>query len=442
MKTLFGARFRAHVDPRLVPCESSAREASTERSTMTNREPLRSEPRPLEHPLPAGMRDLLPEEAERRRALSGALLAAFERHGYRAVVPPAFEFADVLERGLGALHSEDVLRFIEPESGEVAAFRPDMTPQIARIVATRLLARPAPHRLAYEGTVLRRRVGRARKHRQIPQVGVELAGLGGLEGDLEVLELACDAMRGVGLSDFTLDLGHAGIARPLVDALPLGLRVRATAALAAKDADALAQLDDGGALAALAIAGTDRSSLDEALRTASHPDVRASLEELARIFDAAQARAFAPRLTLDLGEVRGFAYYTGMIFRLYARGPGESLGGGGRYDELMGRFGAPMPAVGFGVDLDALAVAVDSAYVRAARGKARVLVSGGDARARVLELRAAGISAAIHADEASALDHARAWGYALVVVGQNVVVVETGESAPYSLAHFASPEGA
>src|SRR6202789_3833736 len=126
----------------------------------------------LEHPLPAGMRDLLPDEAGSRRALARSVLDRFALHGYALVTPPVFEFAEVLERGLGTLDSANVLRFVEPESGEVAALRPDMTPQGARIIATRLRGRPPPFRLGYEGTVLRRRRGRARTQRQIPQAGV------------------------------------------------------------------------------------------------------------------------------------------------------------------------------------------------------------------------------------------------------------------------------
>src|SRR5215471_10292451 len=101
------------------------------------------------------MRDLLPEEARSRRAIARRALERFALYGYSVVTPPAFEFADVLERGLGTLDPADVLRFVEPESGEVAALRPDVTPQIARMIATRLADRPVPMALCYEGTVLR-----------------------------------------------------------------------------------------------------------------------------------------------------------------------------------------------------------------------------------------------------------------------------------------------
>src|SRR5580704_10819759 len=172
--------------------------------------------RPLDHPLPAGMRDLLPEQAASRRRLSRQLLECFALYGYAVVTPPVFEFADVLERGLGTLHPEHLLRFVEPESGQVAALRPDMTPQIARMIATRLHGRPPPFRLGYEGTVLRRLSGRARKHRQIPQVGVELVGVAGPEGDLELVALAVEALRAAGLERFTIDLGDAGVVRALL----------------------------------------------------------------------------------------------------------------------------------------------------------------------------------------------------------------------------------
>ena len=155
-----------------------------------------------------------------RRALARSVLDRFALHGYALVTPPVFEFAEVLERGLGTLDPTDVLRFVEPESGEVAALRPDMTPQIARMIATRLRGRPPPFRLGYEGTVLRRRSGRARKHRQIPQAGVELAGVAGPEGDLELIALAVDALRATGLERFAIDLGDAGVVRALLADLP------------------------------------------------------------------------------------------------------------------------------------------------------------------------------------------------------------------------------
>ncbi len=136
-----------------------------------------------EHPLPTGMRDFLPEETRERRHLAQRVLERVALHGYDLGAAPRVRVRGRARARSRRARSSDVLRFVEPESGEVAAFRPDMTPQIARMIATRLASRPPPFRLAYEGTVLRRLSGRARKRRQIPQVGVELVGSAGIGGD-------------------------------------------------------------------------------------------------------------------------------------------------------------------------------------------------------------------------------------------------------------------
>src|SRR5262249_44553788 len=165
------------------------------------------------------MRDLLPEEARRRRALSRRVLDHFALHGYELCTPPAFELAEVLERGLGALDPTDVLRFVEPESGEGAALRPDMTPPTARMAGTPLGREPA-------APTARRRGARARRPRQVPQAGVELYGAPGQAGDLEALELCASVLCALGLTGSggeqgaVIDLGHASIARSLLEPLP------------------------------------------------------------------------------------------------------------------------------------------------------------------------------------------------------------------------------
>jgi ATP phosphoribosyltransferase regulatory subunit len=373
------------------------------------------------------MRDLLPEEARRRRALARLVLDHFALHGYDLVTPPAFELAEVLERGLGALDPADVLRFVEPESGEVAALRPDMTPQIARMVATRLVHEPRPIRLCYEGTIVRRRQGRARRHRQVAQAGVELYGAPGLEGDLEAVLLCASVVASLGLGEAVIDLGHASIARALLGTLPDELAAEVSDALGQKDGARVARLAEGHAAARALAALSDlhgggrgdasgEALLDRATAILSGTPAAAPLRELGALWAAATAiPALAPALRLDLGEVRGFAYYTGVIFHVLAAGPGEPIGAGGRYDDLLARFDAPMPAVGFALNLDSVAWARDAAGVSdAAPPRAVVtsaaLASGADARVRGLvgALRARGIAAIAHAAP-GALEHARAW---------------------------------
>ena len=403
--------------------------------TNPARAPIGGQGRALSHPLPAGLRDLLPEETRQRRALARLVLDHFDLDGYRLVTPPAFELAEVLERGLGALDPSDVLRFVEPESGEVAALRPDMTPQIARMVATRLGHEPQPIRLCYEGTILRRRQGRARRHRQIPQAGVELYGRvpgaaqgepDTLAGDLEILRLAASVTAKLGLARAAIDLGHASIARSLLDPLP--------PSLAAEVGDALGQKD--GARVERLLAGAPHASViarlgdmhgggagepsGEALLAGAATLVDGTpaalpLRELSALWSAAR-RALGDVLRLDLGEVRGFAYYTGMIFQILAPGPGEPIGAGGRYDDLLARFDAPMPAVGFALHLDAVAWARKDAGIEDAPPRRAVVALGDDDEAAGLlaALRARGVPA-VPAPEKDAVAYASAWRYTHVV---------------------------
>jgi ATP phosphoribosyltransferase regulatory subunit len=399
--------------------------------------------RALQHPLPAGLRDLLPEETRRRRALARLVLDHFALDGYQLVTPPAFELAEVLERGLGALDPSDVLRFVEPESGEVAALRPDMTPQIARMVATRLCREPWPIRLCYEGTILRRRQGRARRQRQIPQAGVELYGAfpgpsPTLEGDLSMLRLAASTLTTLGLSEAAIDLGHATIARSLLDALPPELAVEVSAALSQKDDAKVACLVAGqphaAAIAALSdLHGGGPGELDgeallarAALVLAGTP-AEAALAEIAALWRAAR-NDLGATLRLDLGEVRGFAYYTGAIFHLLAPGPGEPIGAGGRYDDLLARFDAPMPAIGFALNLEAVAWAREAAGI-ADPAPPRAVVAVTDAAPILRALRAAGVPAvACPAEEAVA--YAQAWRYTHVVAAGGPGLVARAVAAP------------
>jgi ATP phosphoribosyltransferase regulatory subunit len=372
-------------------------------STELPSEPL---PRSLEHPLPAGMRDLLPEEAAPRRALARRVLDVVGLHGYALLTLPAFEFAEVLERGLGTLDPADVLRFVEPESGEVAALRPDMTPQIARVIATRLCDRPPPMRLAYEGTVLRRRSGRARKHRQIPQVGVELAGVAGPEGDLELLALAAEAMRAAGLERFTLDLGDAGVVRALLADRSPGEQRELSDGLARKDE---AAVTDPTLRALLTLEG-GRDAIVEGTRLLARTPAAPAVARLLALFDAAVGRGLEPHLRADLAEVRGFAYYTGTIFHAYAPGAFDAVLSGGRYDELLARFGFPMAAAGFAMDLHRAEEARAAAGCVEAAAQ-RVVIVGAADDPRLAGLRARGIAAVAVETREAALDYARAWGF-------------------------------
>jgi ATP phosphoribosyltransferase regulatory subunit len=370
------------------------------------------------------MRDLLPPEAARHAALGRRIVRAFELCAYELVTVPLFEFAEVVERGLGALESHEVLRFVEPESGAVVSLRPDMTPQVARLLATRLAEAPAPARLCYQGSVLRRRHERARRHRQIPQAGIELLGSSGPEGDLEVLSVAVAALRATGLKDFVIDLGHARIAAALVEPLSSADAREVLDALEVKDETEVvrrAERHGLGAreLRALAELPALHGAADvwpRAERVLKGTRAESALLELRRLWEAAGSAGLSSGILVDLGETRDFAYYTGALFQIHAEGPGRALGAGGRYDGLLERFGAARPAVGFAFGLDDVAWALEHAG-QVSNLPAKLLLTA-SASALVEPLRSLGLAAAL-APGGDPLAYARAWRYSHVVEAQS-----------------------
>lgn len=322
--------------------------------------------------LPVGMRDMLPARAVFRRSLARAVVGAFERRGYDPVVPPAFEREEIFLRGLGAEEASSLLRLVDPDSGEVLALRPDMTPQIARIIATHYRGAPMPVRLAYEGTVIRRPRGRARRHRQVAQAGVECVGTASVDADAEVIAVACEALVDAGVGDGCVEVAHAGVYRAILAAAPAELRGVLSEAMGARDAAVWRRgLRGLPQLSAACDALTD---------LAGGPEVVAAAEETlrawvpARVFDELRALLAALEaegvrgVRVDLAEARGDGYYTGMMFSVVCEGAGEAVVSGGRYDELLGRYGAPLPATGCAVAMETL--------------EALVLRRGTDERAR------------------------------------------------------------
>lgn len=394
---------------------------------------------------PAGMRDLLPPEATARAQLASRLTRLFDAWGYQLVTTPPFEHAEVIERGLDTLDRRDLLRFVDPDTGEVALLRPDITPQIARIVATQLKDLPAPWRLAYAGSLIRQRRGRARKARQIAQAGVELIGQPDGDADVEVITLAARALERAGLEDFQIELSLVTLTRAALAELSEEARDDVEAALIRKDGAGLrAALEAAGAgrevrrrlEGAVDLYG-DAGVLKEARAVFRAEGPRRSLKELAALVRRLDAAGLGPRLSLDLGEVRGASYYTGPSFTLLARGPGEPVGAGGRYDGLLGRFGAAQPATGFGIDLGNLEWALDAVERRPSleRG-ARFVVAGGAAADRdaiAEKLRAAGATAATLGvrGKRAALDYARRWGYdaAVFCSKQRPIAVRASDGA-------------
>jgi ATP phosphoribosyltransferase regulatory subunit len=325
--------------------------------------------RPPELRLPAGMRDHAPAAAAARLKAIDTLMRAFQKAGFERVLTPAFEYEEVLALGLGAAARAATVRFVEPSSGQVVALRPDITPQIARLIATRYRDAKGPVRLCYEGTVVRLDKA-ARGQRELSQAGVELAGLAGPEGDAEVIALGVEALTAAGLSRVTVDLSHLGLARDLLNDmdLPPAAQDQVRRFMAKRDRQGLEK-----ALSDLKVFPAVKKCALEMLRLSGPPSVlkearerlpkgaHDAIAELVDIAAAVSKRGLEADLHVDLGEVRGFDYYTGVRFQAFVRGAPDAVLRGGRYDDLLGRYGRPSPAVGFAIDVEAVAGALDAA---------------------------------------------------------------------------------
>ena len=318
----------------------------------------------MTHRIPPGTRDVLPDEMRELRRLQRALAEVFESHGYGEVATPTIEYHDVLARG-DERGAPAAYRFFD-ESGELLAMRTDMTIPIARLVATRFADEAPPFRLCYLAHAFRAVRPQRGQMREFTQAGVELVGADAPDGTAEVIQVLSAALDSIGLSRAVIGLGDADLYRQLLDELgvPADRRPRLIELLATHDLVGLeAEVDDLGVgeaerdtLLRLPNLRGGREVLERAHDLGGQAVARAT-KRLSDTYDALSARGVAERVSLDLGLLRDLGYYTGAIVEVYDPALGHVLGGGGRYDELMGRFGRSLPAAGFALYLERVHVA-------------------------------------------------------------------------------------
>jgi len=326
-------------------------------------------------PIPSGTRDVLPEEMRERHAVVAALRELFETHGYGEVSTPTVEYASVLDHaGLAAVGDDATrprFRSVD-EKGETLALRTDMTVPIARLVGSRFADAELPIRLSYVANCYRGvRPGRG-ESRELLQAGIELCGAPAPDGTAEALTVLVGALDAVGLSEARVAVGDASLFPTLLDAVGITGTARAailhelaTRDMVGLDREVRAAADDVTATMLLEIAS--RRGAPSLLDEIADDRANAALSGLRELI-AKLDQDVASRLILDLGLTRKLGYYTGAVFEVYAPGQGHAIGGGGRYDDLLGTFGRPLPAVGFALDVDAL----HTAMVGTSRGIWRV----------------------------------------------------------------------
>lgn len=322
--------------------------------------------------LPDHIADVLPAEARHIEELRRGLLDTACSYGYELVMPPLLEHLDSLLTGAGEALDLQTFKLVDQLSGRSLGLRADTTQQAARIDA-HLLNRQGVTRLCYCGSVLHTRPDRPHATREPLQFGAEIYGYAGLEADLEALRLALDSLRGAGVQGASVDLADVRLVRNLLAGVMVeGQVLRAVhSALAAKDASELAALtrhfpapSRDGLRALLSLYG-DMQVLEEAQKALQAiPGTHEVLAHLKTIATRLQAQGV--QVTFDLADLRGYAYYSGMRFAIYAQGVSDALVRGGRYDEVGAVFGRNRPAAGFSLDIKQLVTVVPARPLRAA----------------------------------------------------------------------------
>lgn len=341
--------------------------------------------------IPPGVQTFFDDAVRHRRAVESAVLQVFAGWSYDEIWLPAFDYLDLFARGMGAWIPERTYKFIDRE-GHLLALRPDFTSLVARTVATRFGGRPRPIRLCYSGEVFRYDEPRHGRQNEFHQIGIEHVGSADLASDLEVLLVALEALRAVGIEAPIFTLSHAGFHRALLE----------ESGLAAEDAARVRELwrrrnsrdletfvaGLGGAGAGLAevSALTGPGCLERARTLTTDPRGHAALQQLEDLVAALGRLGLGSGFQIDLGDASALDYYTGITFRAFGAGVAAELGSGGRYDDLLGVLGAPEPAVGMVLYLDMLIQAGGPAPERPR--PARAVDSGGDLVGAFAEARA------------------------------------------------------
>jgi len=316
--------------------------------------------------LPEHIDDVLPDEAERLESLRRTLLDHLRAHGYRLVQPPLVEHLESLLTGTGHDLELQTFKVVDPMSGRLLGVRADITPQVARIDA-HLLNEPGTTRLCYAGSVLRTLPSGLAQSREVVQVGAEIYGEHGINGDEEAIALLLSSLAVAGVRGLHLDLGHVGVYRAVAAGAGIsgnGEDSELFAALRAKDVPTVNELASRLPSAwriALTALPTLNGPADEVLADARQklPDTPAIANALAALDALARtAHEKVEALHIDLADLRGYHYQNGAIFSVFVAGAANAIGNGGRYDGIGKAFGRARPATGFTLDLRQLAAHV------------------------------------------------------------------------------------
>ena len=311
--------------------------------------------------IPRGVQCYFGEEVNRRRRVEAILAAIARNWGFHEIILPFFDYLEDFVYGLGSQLGDRVYRFLDKD-GSLLALRPDLTTLVAKTVATRMTDHPIPVQLFYSGEVFRQERAGAGKQKEFYQIGLESMGVSDIWADIEIILIAIDCLLHLGVEEFKIALGNVGLFNGIVSGLDVSheklqalrdaVDHRDSSRLETEVADLRLSDEKKSFLVELPQLTGGREVVERAIVSVRNPRSRRSLRELSEIHSVVESLGLERFLTLDLGEVRGLDYYTGMVFKIYSSSGGFELGGGGRYDDLLAKFGWSLPSVGFSFTLD------------------------------------------------------------------------------------------
>lgn len=310
------------------------------------------------------MRYYIGDVARLRRAVEDTAMSVFDGWSYEEVVTPSLDYYTLFEQGMGQTEAQRAFRFTDID-GRLLALRPDVTSSVARAAATLLAERTRPLRLCYTAPVFRQQQQSHEWRRETTQLGAELIGAGGRVADLEVLAIAAEVLVKLRLEgSYCVTISNAEVFNGIAENLGLNdeSREQMRTLIDKRDAVELQRFlmlyttseEERRIFSRLTQLSGKREILTEARRVITNPRSVAALDALDGLWRVIESLGLAESFEIDLGDVSGLDYYTGLIFKIYVRGSGARIGRGGRYDRLTANFGKSEPAVGFVLDLDAL----------------------------------------------------------------------------------------
>lgn len=313
--------------------------------------------------IPEGSRDILFEDCSNKVEITNTLRKLYINSGYLEVLSPTLEFYDVFQGDNISIEQEKMYKLFD-NAGRILVLRPDMTMPIARIVATKLKDSLYPLRMCYSGNIFRINDNWNGKISEITQSGIEIIGSESLKADAEVIITAIQALLSIGVKKFELEIGQAEFFKGLIEGIDLDEREveRLRGLVENKNFGALREFieknearlgtDNVEALKRLPELFGGIEVLAKARKLTKNKRAVAALDSIEKIIERIDSVGLGAHISIDLGMVQHIDYYTGVIFRGYSSKVGTTIISGGRYDNLIAKFGATMPAVGFAIDVD------------------------------------------------------------------------------------------